>query len=226
MAALALDFEGIGKVEISQGAKVWEALQLLNEEVRKDVIGLKMNDALLDLSTPLTEGGIATLIRLKDDSEEAKFFYRHSFSHILAQAVRRLFPGTKLAIGPAIDGGFYYDFDTARPFTETDLESISSEMEKIIKENHRFERLEVSEAEARKMLEEQDEPYKLELFEEFAGRGEAISFYRDGDFLDMCRGPHIRFTNQVKHFKLLDVAGAYWRGDEKRKMLQRIYGTA
>ena len=226
MAALALEFEGFGNVSVEAGAKVWEALQQLSDEARKDVIGIRIGESLLDLVTPLHEGGSAELIRLKDDSEHAKHFYRHSFSHILAQAVRRLFPGTKLAIGPAIANGFYYDFDTARPFTEDDLESISREMEKIIKENHKFERLEVSESEARKMLEEQGEPYKLELFEEFSGRGESISFYRDGDFLDMCRGPHVRFTNQVKHFKLLDVAGAYWRGDEKRKMLQRIYGTA
>ena len=132
MAALALEFEGFGNVSVEAGAKVWEALQQLSDEARKDVIGIRIGESLLDLVTPLHEGGSAELIRLKDDSEHAKHFYRHSFSHILAQAVRRLFPGTKLAIGPAIANGFYYDFDTARPFTEDDLESISREMEKII----------------------------------------------------------------------------------------------
>ena len=149
MAALELDFAGLGKASVDPGTKVWDALQQLSEENRKDALGIRVGGALLDLGTPVLEGGRATLVRLKEDTEDARFFYRHSFSHILAQAVRRLFPGTKLAIGPAIATGFYYDFDPARPFTEDDLEKISAEMEKIVKENHRFERLEVTEDEAR-----------------------------------------------------------------------------
>ena len=212
---------------IAEGTKVWDALQaILSADETKDLLGVRIGDELLDLQTPIHIGGPLKVVRLKDDSEDAKLFYRHSFSHIMAQAVRRLFPETKLAIGPAISTGFYYDFDPTKAFSPEDLEKISAEMQKVIKENHKFERLDVEYDEARKMLEEQADPYKLELFEQFAGRGEKISFYRDGDFLDLCRGPHVRFTSQVKNFKLLELAGAYWRGDEKRKMLQRIYGTA
>lgn len=140
----------------------------------------------------------------------------------MAQAVRRLFPGVKLAIGPAVEDGFYYDFDVESPFTPEDLERIEAEMKKIVKENYPFERFEVSKDEARHMLK--DEPYKLELLEEIPD--EKVSFYRDGDFIDLCRGPHMLSTGQVRYFKLLNVAGAYWRGDERNKMLQRIYGTA
>ncbi|MCB0325539.1 MAG: threonine--tRNA ligase, partial [Bdellovibrionales bacterium] len=205
---------------------MFDAIEPLGEEALKDTIGVKVGGRLLDLQSPLPHGGSGRIVRLKEDSAEARLFYRHSMSHVLAQAVKRLYPSAKLAIGPAIAEGFYYDFDVERPFTPDDLEKITAEMKKIIKENHRFERLSMSVDEARKLLQEMDEPYKLELLEEFADRGEAISFYRDGDFTDLCAGPHVRFTGQVKHFKLLEVAGAYWRGDENRKMLQRIYGTA
>jgi len=213
--------------DVTQGARLRDALGLVDDpSLVKGVVGAQLEGELLDLQTPLTRDGTLTFVKLKDDTPEAKLLYRHSFSHVLAQAVKRLYPEVKLAIGPAIDSGFYYDFDVPEPFTPEDLDKISAEMKKIVKENHRFERLETSVDEARQQLEQADEPYKLELLEEFAQRGEAISFYRDGEFVDMCRGPHIGYTKQVKHFKLLEVAGAYWRGDEHNKMLQRIYGTA
>jgi len=213
--------------DVTKGARLRDALGLVDDpSLIKGVVGAQLEGELLDLQTPLTRGGTLTFVKLKDDTPEAKLLYRHSFSHVLAQAVKRLYPKVKLAIGPAIDSGFYYDFDVPEPFTPEDLDKISAEMKTIVKENHRFERLETSVDEARRQLEAQDEPYKLELLEEFAERGEAISFYRDGEFVDMCRGPHISYTKQVKHFKLLEVAGAYWRGDEHNKMLQRIYGTA
>lgn len=213
--------------DVEVGQRVRDALSLIeDQDVVKGTVGVEMNGELLDMESPLTTGGELKFIKLKEDTPEAKMLYRHSYSHILAQAVKRLYPNAKLAIGPAIDTGYYYDFDVEEPFTPDDLEKIEVEMKKVVKENHRFERINVSVEEARKMLEEADEPYKLELLEEFADRGEDISFYRDGEFVDMCRGPHILFTKQVKHFKLLSVAGAYWRGDEKNKMLQRIYGTA
>ncbi len=150
---------------------------------------------------------------------------RHSASHILAQAVKRLYPGVKLGIGPAIEDGFYYDFYYPEGFNPEDLKRIEKEMRKIVKENYPFERIETSREEARQMLQEAGEDFKLELLEEIP-EGETISFYRDGDFIDLCRGPHVKTTGEVKAFKLLSVAGAYWRGDENRPMLQRIYGTA
>jgi len=224
---MKLVFPGGAEKEFPAPVKVREALeQVYPQDEIKDVIGIRLGDELLDTQTPLTKSGEVKLVRLKEDTDDTKLFYRHSFSHILAQAVKRLYPNTKLAIGPAIATGFYYDFDVEKPFTPEDLDKISAEMQKVVKENHKFERLDVSYDEARKILQEQNDPYKLELFEQFAGKGDQISFYRDGDFLDLCRGPHIRYTGQVKHFKLLDIAGAYWRGDEKNKMLQRVYGTA
>ena len=148
---------------------------------------------------------------------------RHSASHVMAQAVKRLFPETKLAIGPAIDTGFYYDFDSEHTFTPEDLEKIEAEMKKIAKENLKIERFELPKNEALELMK--DEPYKVELINELP-EGEVVSFYKQGDFTDLCAGPHINYTSKVKAFKLLSATGAYWRGDEHNKMLQRIYGTA
>ncbi|MDD5072275.1 MAG: threonine--tRNA ligase [Candidatus Omnitrophica bacterium] len=148
---------------------------------------------------------------------------RHSTSHIMAQAVKRLFPGVKLAIGPAIEDGFYYDFDVPQPFLEEDLPRIEAEMAKIIKENYKFEKSLLKKEEALKLFEKMGEPYKVELIREI--QDSEVTIYKNGDLTDLCRGPHIDSTGQVKAFKLLSIAGAYWRGDEKNKMLQRIYGT-
>ena len=148
---------------------------------------------------------------------------RHSASHVMAQAVKRLFPEVKLAIGPAIDTGFYYDFDTPTPFTAEDLEKIEAEMKKIAKENLKIERFELPREEALELMK--DEPYKVELINDLP-EGETISFYKQGEFTDLCAGPHVNYTSKVKAYKLLSATGAYWRGDEKNKMLQRIYATA
>ena len=148
---------------------------------------------------------------------------RHSASHVMAQAVKRLFPEVKLAIGPAIDTGFYYDFDTPNPFTAEDLEKIEAEMKKIAKENLKIERFELPRAEALELMK--DEPYKVELINELP-EDAVISFYKQGEFTDLCAGPHLSYTSKVKAYKLLSATGAYWRGDEKNKMLQRIYATA
>ncbi len=148
---------------------------------------------------------------------------RHSASHVMAQAVKRLFPEVKLAIGPAIDTGFYYDFDTERAFTREDLDAIEKEMKKIAKENLKIERFELPRDEALELMK--DEPYKTELINDLP-EGEVISFYKQGEFTDLCAGPHVRYTSKVKAFKLLSATGAYWRGDEHNKMLTRIYGTA
>ncbi|MDD5424089.1 MAG: threonine--tRNA ligase [Candidatus Omnitrophica bacterium] len=149
---------------------------------------------------------------------------RHSTSHIMAQAVKRLYPGVKLAIGPAIEEGFYYDFDSPQPFLEEDLAKVEAEMARIIKDNAKFERSSMNRDEAIKFFEKIGEQYKVELIKDLPDA--EVTLYRDGDFIDLCRGPHIDSTGKVKAFKLLSIAGAYWRGDEKNKMLQRIYGTA
>ena len=151
--------------------------------------------------------------------------YWHTTSHIMAQAVKRLFPEAKITIGPAIEKGFYYDFDVEKPFTEEDLKAIEEEMKKIIKEDFEIERFELPREEAIKFMEERKEPYKVELIKELS-EGEVISFYKQGEFTDLCRGPHLPTTGAVKAIKLLSSSGAYWRGDEHNKMLQRIYGIS
>ncbi|MDK2931477.1 MAG: threonyl-tRNA synthetase [Bacillota bacterium] len=158
-------------------------------------------------------------------TDEGREILRHSTAHVLAQAVKRLFPEVKLAIGPAIQNGFYYDFDKPEPFTLDDLGRIEEEMRKIVTEDLPIVREEISRDEAVQLFQKLDEPYKLELIEDLPDE-EVVSIYRQGEFVDLCRGPHLASTGQLRAFKLLSVAGAYWRGDEKRKMLQRIYGTA
>ncbi len=218
------------EVSVKNGETLSEALKEAGVEIPQDLIGIEINGELYDIHSPLTfaqsNNCQTTLLYLSSDSEKVRKFYRHSFSHILAQAVKRLYPDAKLAIGPAIAEGFYYDFDVKDPFTPEDLEKITKEMEKIIKEKHKFKRFFLSFEEAKKLLEEKGEPYKLELLEDIKGRGERVSFYQDGEFIDLCRGPHIQHTGQVRFFKLMEIAGAYWKGDERNKMLQRIYGTA
>ena len=151
--------------------------------------------------------------------------FRHTSSHILAQAVKRLYPETKLAIGPAIDGGFYYDFDTPKPFSREDLDLIEAQMKKIVKENLKIKRFTLPRDEAVKFMQEKGEPYKIELIGDLP-EGEEISFYEQGEFCDLCAGPHLDYTSPVKAFKLLNATGAYWKGSEKNKMLTRIYGTS
>ena len=196
---------------------------LLSEDKKllKSCIGAWRDNERIDFHAHLPADAEVELISWDDG--EAAWIFRHSMAHVLAQAVLRLFPGTRLAIGPAIADGFYYDFDVDTPFTPADLQRIEKEMKRIVKQNHRFERLEVTREEARAMVG--DDPYKVELLADIE-EGQPLSFYRDGDFTDLCRGPHVLGTGQVRHFKLLSLAGAYWRGDENRKMLQRIYGTA
>ena len=158
-------------------------------------------------------------------AEVEEAMYWHTTSHIMAQAVKRLFPDAKIAIGPAIEKGFYYDFDVEKPFSDEDLRKIEEEMKKVIKENLEIERFELSREEAIKLMKEKNEPYKVELINDLP-EGEVISFYKQGDFTDLCRGPHLPSTGCVKSIKLLSSSGAYWRGNEKNKMLQRIYGIS
>ncbi len=177
---------------------------------------------LHDLRDPLPEVGEVRVVGITEP--EGLEVLRHTASHVLAHAVRRLYPGAKLAIGPAIADGFYYDILFPRPVSREDLPAIEAEMKRIVQEDHPIERVWLSRAEARELLERDGEKYKLELIEEIPD--EKISFYRQGEFIDLCRGPHLPSTGAVQHFKLLDVAGAYWRGDPNRDMLTRVYGTA
>ena len=201
-------------------------------EVAKDIgMGLyksacvaRVDGKVCDLRTELTEN--CALEILTFDDEDGKRTFRHTASHILAQAVKRLYPETKLAIGPAVDNGFYYDFDSEVAFTPEILEKIEAEMKKIVKEDLPLEKFELPPAEATALMTEKGETYKVELIAEHAGNGEPISFYKQGEFTELCAGPHLMSTGAVKAFKLTSCTGAYWRGDEKNKMLQRIYATA
>ena len=183
----------------------------------------RLNGEMTDLRTVVAEDAQVEICTFNDD--DGKWAYRHTASHVMAQAVKRLFPEVKLAIGPAIDNGFYYDIDSERPFTNDDFETIEAEMKKIVKEALPLERFELPRAEAIAFMKEKDEPYKVELIEDLP-EDAAISFYRQGEFTDLCAGPHLMNTKQLKAFKITSVAGAYWRGDSKRKMLQRLYATA
>ena len=157
--------------------------------------------------------------------EVEEYSFWHTTSHVMAQAVKKLFPNAKLAIGPPIESGFYYDFDVEKPFSDEDLKSIEEEMKKIVKEDLELERFELPREEALNLMKEKDEPYKIELINDLP-EGEVISFYKQGDFVDLCKGPHIPSTGSIKAIKLLSTSGAYWRGSEKNKMLQRIYGVS
>lgn len=190
----------------------------------KTACAAEIDGKVCDMRTCLDRDCTLNLLTFED--EQGKRAFNHTASHVLAQAVKRLFPKTKLAIGPAIENGFYYDFDTEEPFTSETLTKIEAEMKKIVKESIKLEAFTMSPDEAIKYLEEQGEPYKVELCKEHADKGEPISFYKQGDFTDLCAGPHMMSTSSIKAYKLTSVTGAYWRGSEKNKMLTRIYGCA
>ena len=191
--------------------------------ISREVIAAKVNGAVVALTSPLTADAEVELLTFADP-DGAKVF-RHTAAHILAQAVKRLYPDVKLTIGPSIDNGFYYDFDTETAFTPEMLEGLEGEMKKIVKENLKLERFELPREEAIRYMEEKGEPYKVELIRELP-EDAVISFYTQGEFTDLCAGPHLFSTGAVKAFKLTSCTGAYWRGDAKKKMLSRIYGTA
>lgn len=209
--------------QYQEGITVMQVAESISAGLARVALAAEIDGEVKDLSTVLDKD--CTLNLLTFDSEGGKHAFRHTASHIMAQAVKRLYPKARLAIGPAIENGFYYDFDMERPFTPEDLEKIEAEMNKIVKEDLTLERFTLPREEAVKFMEEKDEPYKVELIKDLP-EGSVISFYKQGDFTDLCAGPHLPSTGKVKAFKLLSIAGAYWRGNEKNKMLQRIYGTA
>lgn len=210
--------------EFTSGQSAAEIVKEIGMGLYKAACCVKINGEVCDLRTPLTED--CTFEVLTFDDPDGKKTFWHTASHVLAQAVKRLYPSAKLAIGPAIDSGFYYDFDVEKPFSAEELRKIEAEMKKIVKENAELEQFTLSPEEAISFLKEQEEPYKVELCEEHAEKGEPISFYRQGDFTDLCAGPHLMKTGVIKAFKLLSCTGAYWRGSEKNKMLSRVYAVA
>jgi len=222
MIQLTLKDGSIREVEANLSAA--EIIKGIGAGLYKAACCVKINGEVRDLRTVIDADCEFEVMTF--DSIEGKKAFWHTASHILAQAVKRLYPSAKLAIGPAIDTGFYYDFDVEKPFTAEELTKIEAEMKKIVKEGVPLIQYHLAPAEALEFLRGQDEPYKVELCEEHADKGEPISFYKQGDFTDLCAGPHLMSTAPVKAFKLLSCTGAYWRGSEKNKMLSRIYGTA
>ena len=210
--------------EYEAGTTVAEIAKSVGMGLYKSACGGKIDGNYCDLRTAVNEDCALEIVTF-DEIEGKKTFW-HTASHIMAQAVKRLYPDVKLAIGPSVDNGFYYDFDSEISFTPEILEKIEAEMKKIVKEDLPLEKFELSPADALAMMEEKGEIYKVELINEHADKGEPISFYKQGEFTELCAGPHLMSTGAVKAFKLTACTGAYWRGNEKNKMLQRIYATA
>ena len=210
-------------IQLAEGATAQDAAQAISEGLARAAVAAKVNGVLVDLSHVLREGDSVEIVTLRD--KEGLEVYRHTCAHVLAQALKTVFPTCKLAIGPVIDNGYYYDVDFKTPITMDDFEKIEAEMRKIIKSNLPIRRFSLPREEAISLMSQYHEPYKVELIQDLP-EGEEISFYQQGAFTDLCRGPHLPSTGKIKAFKLVSIAGAYWRGDEKKKMLTRIYGTA
>lgn len=220
---ITITLKGGVQKQFEAGVTPFAVAQSIGAGLAKAVCAAKIDGENADLRTPLSQDCALELLTF--DDAYGRWTFRHTASHVLAQAVKRLYPQVKLAIGPAIDNGFYYDFDTDVVFTAEMLAKIEDEMRKIVKENLSLERFTMSREEALRFFEEKDEPYKLELIADLP-EGEEISFYKQGEFTDLCAGAHLMSTGAIKAIRLTSCTGAYWRGDAKRKMLQRVYGTA
>ena len=210
--------------EVEKGISVIELAKEISEGLARIATVAEVNGEIKDLRYCLEEDASVNILTFDSDLNGKKAYW-HTTSHIMAQAVKRLFPEVKLAIGPSIDEGFYYDFDVEKPFTDEDKEKIEEEMKKIIKEDLPIERFSLPREEAIALMKKMDEPYKVELIEDLP-EGEEISFYSQGEFTDLCAGPHLVSTGKVKAIKILSSSSAYWRGSEKNKMLQRIYAIS
>lgn len=211
------------KLEMPEGCKIEEVAQKISAGLARASLAARLDGEIVEMNHVADKGGKIEFLTFED--EDGRKVYRHTASHVLAQAVKRLYPNTKLAIGPAIDNGFYYDFDTEIPFTANVLEKLEAEMKKIIKEDLPLVRSVKPRDEAVKYMEQKGEPYKVELINDLP-EGSVVSFYTQGDFTDLCAGPHLASTGKLKAIKLTSCTGAYWRGNEKNKMLSRVYGTA
>jgi len=223
MSGELIEFESGGyKKSFAPGVAAGDVLKAIYSKIDPEWVAAKLNGHLVDLSRPLTEGGKIEPVSMR--SEEGLEILRHSTSHVMAEAVKALFPEAKVTIGPAIENGFYYDFDVPEPFSDEDLEKIEAKMREIVASRQSFVRREVPQEEAISFFKQAGETYKVEILEEL--NEPVVSLYQQGSFVDLCRGPHIPDTSYIRAFKLTGVAGAYWRGDERNPMLQRIYGTA
>ena len=222
MATISITLPDNSTRELNEGATVYDLAASIGAGLAKASLAGKINGNLVDLSSQLSNGDVVEIVTEK--SPEALDIIRHSASHLMAQAVKELFPQAKVTIGPSIETGFYYDFDVDKPFTPEDLERIEAKMLALATADQKIERREYSSADAISMFEAMGEPYKTELINDLGV--DTVSVYSQGTFADLCRGPHLSSTSRIKAFKLLSVAGAYWRGSEKNRMLQRIYGTA
>ncbi|MDD5343577.1 MAG: threonine--tRNA ligase [Smithella sp.] len=211
------------EISFNEGISAAKALESWNKESLAYTIAVKINNIPADLSSPIK--GDSTIGLIDISSVEGLSILRHSISHVMAQAVQEIFPGAKVSIGPSIEDGFYYDFEYKEPFTMDDFPKIEKRMKKIVAADYPFVREEMPRAAAVKLFEERKENYKVELINDLPGDVQEVSIYKQGDYIDLCRGPHVPSTGMIKAFKLLSVAGAYWRGNENNKMLQRIYGT-
>ena len=210
-------------LEVEEGISVFEAAEKISAGLARNALAAHLDGELVEMNSKLEKGGKIEFLTF--DDEDGRKVYRHTASHVLAQAVKRLYPEAKLAIGPAIDSGFYYDIDTEVPFTPEVLVKLEDEMRKIIKEDYKLERKVMPREEAVKYMEEKGEPYKVELINDLP-EDSIVSFYTQGEFTDLCAGPHLPSTGKLKAIKLMTCTGAYWRGSEKNKMLSRVYGTA
>ncbi len=210
-------------LEVEKGTSIYDVAKKISEGLARVATCGEVDGKIKDIRYELDSDCNLVIHTFADDDLEGKKAYWHTTSHIMAQAVKRLFPEAKLAIGPAIDNGFYYDFDVEKPFTDEDKEKIEAEMKKIIKEDYKIERFSLPKKEALELMK--DEPYKQELINDLP-EGEEISFYRQGDFTDLCAGPHLQSTGKINKVKILSSSGAYWKGSEKNKMLQRIYAIS
>jgi threonyl-tRNA synthetase len=211
------------EVEVEHGISARELAEQIDAGLVEKAIAAKLDDEILDFARPIERSGTIKFLTEDDGDTDSLYVLRHSAAHVLATAVRSLWPDAGIGFGPPIAEGFYYDFDVEQPFTPDDLERIEAQMAKVVAADDAFARQEVERDEARQLFS--DDPYKLERLEEIP-EDDVISIYRDGAFLDLCRGPHVPSTGRVKNYKILHAAGAYWRGDERRPMLQRIYATA
>ena len=208
--------------EYGESKAIIDIARDISEGLARNACAAELNGRVVDLRTTVSEDSELSILTFQDEAGKAA--YRHTTSHVLAEAVKRLYPEAKLAIGPSIDTGFYYDFDYPS-FGREELDKIEAEMKKIIKEGAKLEYYTMPRDEAIKFMKDADEPYKTELIEDLP-EDAVISFYSQGDFVDLCAGPHLMSTKQIKAFKLISASGAYWRGSEKNKMLTRVYGTA
>jgi threonyl-tRNA synthetase len=212
------------ELELPDGATGLDAARAIGPKLAEQAVLLRSNGAVRDLRLPVEDGEQIQILTIRDkDDPDALYVLRHSAAHLLAEAARRLFPGTKVAIGPPIENGFYYDFEFPEPVTEADLQRLEDEVKREIEEGRVWEREEIARNAARQRFEKEGEPYKVELVDTAEGD---ISLYKQGDFVDLCRGPHLQDAKPIKAVKLLSLAGAYWRGDETKPQLTRVYGTA